>query len=223
MKKLPKSLEDTLRKDCSISYYGERIEIGYYTTQGQDCSIDIELGDDLFEFCHNLKEYIDSFDVDEEASLWIGPDGHGKSGAPYHISDIVDDMRERKEIAERLLDIAIDFAGEESDREKRGVKEEAVEVQFERKIKEEFRDIRQFYIDKGAVFCFDKAFRANAFISIFDYLCDGDIDEQIKAKLMQKSDRILAALVEEYTSTSNLDIAEWEDLKVLVSNFLGES
>ena len=34
----------------------------------------------------------DGFDPDYEASLWIGPDGHGANGAPYHIRDILDDM-----------------------------------------------------------------------------------------------------------------------------------
>ena len=33
-------------------------------------------------------------DVDEEAYIWIGSDGHGKNGAPYHIADIVKDMEE---------------------------------------------------------------------------------------------------------------------------------
>lgn len=32
--------------------------------------------------------------------LWIGTDGHGKNGAPYHIKDIVSDM----EAAEAMID-----------------------------------------------------------------------------------------------------------------------
>ena len=36
---------------------------------------------------------------DYEAYLWIGTDGHGKNGAPYHIKDIVSDM----EAAEAMI------------------------------------------------------------------------------------------------------------------------
>ena len=45
---------------------------------------------------YNIHEYYENFDVDEEAYIWIGSDGHGKNGAPYHIADIVKDMRKPK-------------------------------------------------------------------------------------------------------------------------------
>ena len=45
-------------------------------------------------FIDNIHEYYENFDVDEEAYIWIGSDGHGKNGAPYHIADIVKDMEE---------------------------------------------------------------------------------------------------------------------------------
>lgn len=50
--------------------------------------------DDMEAFIDNIHEYYENFDVDEEAYIWIGSDGHGKNGAPYHIADIVKDMEE---------------------------------------------------------------------------------------------------------------------------------
>ena len=41
-----------------------------------------------------MKRYYEDFDPDYEAYLWIGDDGHGRNGAPYHIKDIVSDMEE---------------------------------------------------------------------------------------------------------------------------------
>lgn len=43
-------------------------------------------------FAKEVVALADGFDPDYEASLWIGPDGHGANGAPYHIRDILDDM-----------------------------------------------------------------------------------------------------------------------------------
>lgn len=45
-------------------------------------------------------KYYEAYDSDYEAYLWIGTDGHGKNGAPYHIKDIVSDM----EAAEAMID-----------------------------------------------------------------------------------------------------------------------
>lgn len=64
-----------------------------YTDKGQDVCFDFDL--------HRLQDLPDelygtweSYDPDEETSLWIGADGHGKNGAPYRISDILKDMEE---------------------------------------------------------------------------------------------------------------------------------
>ena len=50
--------------------------------------------------CKSLEKYYEAYDSDYEAYLWIGTDGHGKNGAPYHIKDIVSDM----EAAEAMID-----------------------------------------------------------------------------------------------------------------------
>lgn len=71
------------------------VNFAKYTSYGQDFNFSVELeNDDMEAFIDNIHEYYENFDVDEEAYLWIGSDGHGKNGAPYHIADIVKDMEE---------------------------------------------------------------------------------------------------------------------------------
>ena len=71
------------------------VNFAKYTSYGQDFNFSVELEDDYMEaFIDNIHEYYENFDVDEEAYIWIGSDGHGKNGAPYHIADIVKDMEE---------------------------------------------------------------------------------------------------------------------------------
>ncbi len=71
------------------------VNFAKYTSHGQDFNFSVELEDDDMEaFIDNIHEYYENFDVDKEAYIWIGSDGHGKNGAPYHIADIVKDMEE---------------------------------------------------------------------------------------------------------------------------------
>ena len=60
--------------------------------------------DDITKFVNDVKEYADDFDIDEETSLWIGNDGHGRDGAPYRISDILKEMQEAKDEMEELAE-----------------------------------------------------------------------------------------------------------------------
>lgn len=82
--------------DFSDSQNGKTdVNFAKYTSYGQDFNFSVELEDDDMEaFIDNIHEYYENFDVDEEAYIWIGSDGHGKNGAPYHIADIVKDMEE---------------------------------------------------------------------------------------------------------------------------------
>lgn len=57
----------------------------------------------LQSFVIQLENYLKNFDVDYETSIWIGEDGHGKNGAPYHIKDILDEMYSAKEQIATLL------------------------------------------------------------------------------------------------------------------------
>nr|WP_302693899.1 hypothetical protein [uncultured Prevotella sp.] len=57
----------------------------------------------LQSFVIQLENYLKNFDVDYETSIWIGKDGHGKNGAPYHIKNILDEMYSAKEQIATLL------------------------------------------------------------------------------------------------------------------------
>ena len=50
----------------------------------------------LQSFVIQIENYLKNFDVDYETSIWIGEDGHGKNGAPYHIKDILDECIQQK-------------------------------------------------------------------------------------------------------------------------------
>ena len=77
--------------ELSYTLQDDELEVSTYSPEGQDCSTSFKA--DRFEnLLRSMAEWISDFDVDAEAALWIGDDGHGKNGAPYHIKDIVEDM-----------------------------------------------------------------------------------------------------------------------------------
>ena len=76
-----------------------------YTMAGQDFSFSAEMtGNDPDSLVDEIKAYYEDFDPDYEASLWIGTDGHGKNGAPYHIKDIVNDMEDAEAAIKTLYE-----------------------------------------------------------------------------------------------------------------------
>lgn len=76
-----------------------------YTPYGQDFGFSVEMkGNDTDSLIDRIEEYYEGFDPDYEAYLWIGNDGHGKNGAPYHIKDIVTDMEEAEKMIETLYE-----------------------------------------------------------------------------------------------------------------------
>ena len=79
-------------------------EFHRYTKYGQDFLFNADMqGEDIDSLIASVKEYYEGFDPDYEAYLWIGDDGHGKNGAPYHIKDIVADMEDAEEQIYELL------------------------------------------------------------------------------------------------------------------------
>lgn len=76
-----------------------------YTTMGQDFNFHSEMkGNDTDSLLSEIEKYYEDFDPDYEAYLWIGTDGHGKHGAPYHIKDIVTDMEESEAMIKTLYE-----------------------------------------------------------------------------------------------------------------------
>lgn len=96
-----------IKVDVSEYDDGEYITIyfSFYTSHGQDASQEIDLDDwnDVDEIRDKLDDLYENFDVDYETYIWLGNDGHGKSGAPYHIKDVLADMEEVDEKLKRLL------------------------------------------------------------------------------------------------------------------------
>ena len=83
-----------------------RFEFQRYTKHGQDFNFDADMQDeDIDTLIVGMKRYYEDFDPDYEAYLWIGDDGHGRNGAPYHIKDIVEDMEDVDEKIYELLQI----------------------------------------------------------------------------------------------------------------------
>lgn len=88
--------------DISVIEYENDIDFEYYTTYNQDFYFTIQKAETLNDFAQNVYDYWQGYDVDEEASYWIGEDGHGTNGAPYHISDILKDMQECEDLLEKF-------------------------------------------------------------------------------------------------------------------------
>lgn len=86
-----------------------------YTTRGQDFSFEVDLIDnDYSAFLTSISDYYECYDPDEEAMLWVGPDGHGQRGAPHRITDIIRDMEEAEEMIKELLDALIESRWKEN-------------------------------------------------------------------------------------------------------------
>lgn len=114
---MKQELKDRITKvaeslDFSV-YFSERyneensfdIEFSGYTDLGQNIVFsEIMKDDDPHSLVKSLYDGWQAYDPDEEASYWIGPDGHGKNGAPYRISDIVKDMEEAESQYEKLYE-----------------------------------------------------------------------------------------------------------------------
>lgn len=84
---------------------GIQFEFSQFTPAGQDFNFSATMTDgNPAILIEEVKRYYESFDVDEEAYLWIGPDGHGQNGAPYHIKDIVSDMEAAEEMVYQLYE-----------------------------------------------------------------------------------------------------------------------
>lgn len=68
-------------------------DVCFYTSYGQDFGAWLPLSG-VEGFLDELSSYIFDYDPSEEAALWIGPDGHGRNGAPYYLEDILEDAKE---------------------------------------------------------------------------------------------------------------------------------
>lgn len=81
-----------------------QFEFSQFTKAGQDFNFSADMKDgDPDSLIKSVREFYEDFDPDGEAYLWIGKDGHGRNGAPYHIRDIVADMEDAEDMVLDLL------------------------------------------------------------------------------------------------------------------------
>lgn len=84
----------------------ENIEFEGRTAIGQDLIVNI--WDSQFETLADVEDalwhYAENFDPDQEAYYWLGSDGHGTNGAPYHMGDVLEDMVNAKQMIYDLSD-----------------------------------------------------------------------------------------------------------------------
>lgn len=80
-------------------------EFQRYRKMGQDFFFTVSMkGNDTGSLISEIEDYYEGFDPDYEAYLWIGTDGHGRNGAPYHIKDIVCDMEDAEAMIKTLYE-----------------------------------------------------------------------------------------------------------------------
>lgn len=101
---IDKAIEIAEKLGWSVKVDETTMEFSKPSPCGQDFSFSVDLYSygDMSDLYESINEYADDFDVDYESYLWIGSDGHGKNGAPYHIKDIVTDMEKVLESIEEL-------------------------------------------------------------------------------------------------------------------------
>lgn len=83
----------------SVEIDGDTVELQQYTDFGQDFIFSVPLCRDYQDYIAAVYDYYKSFDPCAEALLWVGPDGHGRNGAPHDLRDIIADM----EAAENMI------------------------------------------------------------------------------------------------------------------------
>lgn len=85
-----------------------------YTDFGQDFSFEATMKDNnIYTLIREVNDYYESYDPSEEAMLWVGPDGHGRNGAPYRLIDVIKDMEQCEQMVRNLLDALIDTNNKE--------------------------------------------------------------------------------------------------------------
>ena len=93
------SIEDKTNNAMTFSFAKE-------TPAGQDFSFSAVMkNNDYSNFITSVEDSYEAYDPDYEASLWIGKDGHGTNGAPYHIKDLIDDMIAAEDMIGNLLQL----------------------------------------------------------------------------------------------------------------------
>lgn len=76
-------------------------ELRQYTPAGEDWIVELEVNNDVNTLITSLKEYVDSFDVDEEVAIFV--EMRGTHGVPSSIRTLLEDAEWKEEILQNLL------------------------------------------------------------------------------------------------------------------------
>ena len=65
-----------------------------FSPAGQDCNLIFDKDEyrDFDAFAAEIYGRYEDFDVSTETMLWLDSEGHGKSGAPYEMKAVLEDM-----------------------------------------------------------------------------------------------------------------------------------
>ena len=109
-KKLVKKIE---KAGFSVKEYEDgSVDFQRYSPEGHDFHIEISKVNSLEELEKELFLSWDSFDVSEEAYIWLDEFGHGKNGAPYDMRDVYEDMEVCEGYILELKNIVTDYLAE---------------------------------------------------------------------------------------------------------------
>lgn len=102
MNELEKLLEKAEELDWSYNIYDGWVELEKYSPCGEDfvMAINFDSENQDGSFMKNLKEYMEDYDPDEHAELWIG--GRGKNGVPSSIRELIEDAEAIGEMIKEL-------------------------------------------------------------------------------------------------------------------------
>ena len=92
-KELMKAIENT---GWSMTENKTYYDFEIFSPAGQEfcfCIDKIDKRDDLDTLSSEIYDYYNCFDVDEAAYFWLDETGHGKNGTPYHMRDVLEDMK----------------------------------------------------------------------------------------------------------------------------------
>ena len=109
MEELIKAIEEQGWQVSITEQDGLKIaELGRFTPAKHDFIIEVQTFENFTAeiFSAALDECCENYDVDYETYIWLGSDGHGKNGAPYHIKDILADkeweLNKLKELSTKI-------------------------------------------------------------------------------------------------------------------------
>lgn len=96
-KTIEKCIEIAEKLEWSVEHEDDYgcLDFAWSSRYGQDFHMTVVVVDNEPEtLVDAIDEYINSFDVSEEAYLWLDDTGHGRNGAPYNMKDVYEDMED---------------------------------------------------------------------------------------------------------------------------------